>query len=318
EARGGGTADQVTDEGWQLFAERSEKAGRILAGGFNLPTKDPEWYLAMQLVLQAQGASKAMQTAMFEKAIAFEPDYQYYYRQQAQMLQPQWEGEEGEAALFAEQQADRIGGKKGDMMYYMISTFLNCGCNSENQPNGMSWQRIKRGYNAVEDQYGASLVNMNQMARFAAAAGDMVFAHELFNRIGENWDKDEWQTRKNFESVRAWAGFAEIHESAEQARKEAEGNVKTPQGRQFDAQIGNAFAANYSDILDACVKLDGEPKQTPFDLLLQIGSTGKVNNLFFSVPTRVSVCLASKVQTGRFPTPPQPDYWVKISINFQH
>lgn len=317
-ARGGSAADQVTDEGWRLFAERSGKAGKILADAFNLPARDPEWYLAMQSVLEAQGASKAMQTAMFEKAIAFEPDYQYYYRQQAHMLEPQWEGEEGESALFAEQQADRIGGKKGDMIYYMISTYLNCRCDSKNQPNGMSWQRIKRGYAAVEEQYGASLVNMNQMARFAGAAGDPVFAHDLFKRIGENWDPDTWETRKYFETVRDWAGFSEIEQTAEQGLKQAEANLKTPQGQQFDAAIGKTFAANYNDILAACVKLAGEPKQTPFDLLLQIGSTGAVNNLFFSVPTRVSMCLASKVQSGRFPAPPQPDYWVKININFQH
>lgn len=316
-ARGGGYAGEVTDEGWRLFGERTDKAAGILVEAFKLPVKDPEWYLAMQSVMQDKGESKSMQTAMFQKAIAFEPDYQYYYRMQAIMLLPQWEGEEGESALFAQDQADRIGGKKGDMMYYEISTVLNCSCDSRNQPNGRSWARIKRGYADVEEQYGVSLVNMNQMAAFAAAAGDADFAHQLLTRIGENWDPDAWHTRQYFEEVRGWAGFSEIEQTVEQGNQAAEANLQTPAGRQFDAEMARNFQASYRDILAACVTLAGPAQKTPFDLLLRLGKTGTVEKLYFSVGNQVSICLASKVSQGHFPAPPQPEYWVKVKINFQ-
>ena len=316
-ARGGGYAGEVTDEGWRLFGERTDRAAAILVEAFKLPVKDPEWYLDMQAVMQGKGESKSLQTAMFEKAIAFEPDYQYYYRMQAVVLLPQWEGEEGESALFAQNVADRIGGKKGDMMYYEISTVLNCSCDSRNQPNGMSWPRIKRGYADVEEQHGVSLVNMNQMAAFAAAAGDPDFAQQLLNRIGENWDPDAWQTRQHFEEVRSWAQFSEIEQTGAQGKQAAEANLQTPAGRQFDAEMARSFQANYRDILAACVTLAGPKQQVPFDLILRIGKTGTVEKVYFSVTSQISLCLASKVSQGHFPAPPQPEYWVKVKVNFQ-
>lgn len=87
-------------------------AAKTLMDASSLPAKCPEWFLTTQLTARALGQSKAMQTAIFEKAIAFEPDYQYFYRAQAEMLMPKWEGEEGEMAVFAQQAADRIGGKR--------------------------------------------------------------------------------------------------------------------------------------------------------------------------------------------------------------
>ncbi len=317
-ARGGGYADQVTEQGWQLFGERSEKAGKILAEAFNLPIKDPEWFVVMHQVMQAQQVGKVMQTALFEKAIAFESDYQYYYRMQAENLLPKWDGEEGEMARFAAQATDRIGGKKGDVMYYEIAAYVNCSCDARNQPNGMSWPRIKRGYAAVEEQYGTSLVNMNQMAAFAAAAGDADFAEELLTRIGENWDPHAWHNnRKYFEEVREWAGFSKIEKTMQDGMKAAEANLQTPAGRQYDAELSKSFQSNYGDIVAACVKIAAEPRLTPFDLFLQIGKTGTVETLYMSPTTRVSLCLASKVSSGRFPAPPQPSYWVKISMSFQ-
>jgi hypothetical protein len=316
-ARGGGYADQVTEEGWQLFAERSETAGKILAEAFNLPTKDPEWYVMMQDVMRAQQVSKEMKHAMFEKAVAFEPDYYYYYRMEAENLLPKWDGEEGEVALFAAQAADRLGGKRGDMIYYEIAAYVNCSCDARNQPNGMSWPRIKRGYAAVEEQYGASLANMNQMAKFAAAAGDLDFTHELMTRIGENWDPATWKTRERFETVRSWAGFSDIQKTFDEGKKAAEANLLTPAGRQYDGELSKSFQAGYGEILGACVKLSGENPVNPFDLFMQIGKTGMVENIYFSAITRVSVCLASKVSSGRFPPPPEPAYWVKVGVSFQ-
>ena len=316
-ARGGGYADQVTEEGWQLFAARSETAGKILAEAFSLPTKDPEWYLTMQMVMMAQQVSKEMQNAMFEKAVAFEPDYYYYYRLQAESLLPKWEGEEGEMGLFAARAADRLGGKRGDIIYYEIATYVNCTCDAKNQPNGMSWPRIKRGYAAVEEQYGASLQNMNQMAMFAGAAGDPDFAHELMTRIGDNWDPAVWKTREGFETVRNWAGMEDVEKSYDEGKKAAEANLLTSAGRQYDAELGKSFQAGYGDILAACVKLSGDNPVAPFDVLMQIGTTGIVEKVYMSVGTHVSVCLMSKVSNGRFPPPPQPGYWTKISLNFQ-
>jgi hypothetical protein len=314
-ARGAGYADGVTEQGWQLFAERLDTAAKILADAYNLPVKDPEWFVEMQLVLRAQQRSMEMQTAFFEKAIAFDPDYHYFYRMQAETLLPKWEGEEGQMALFAEQAANRVGGTKGDIIYYEIAAFVNCSCDARNQAYGLSWPRIKRGYAAVEKQYGASLANMNLMAKFAGAAGDPDFANEMFTRIGDYWDQTVWHKRENFDRVRTWAGFSQIEKSREVGLTQVDVNLKTVEGQRFNDEMEKAFQSAYGKILESCRVLAGETKPVPFDLILRVGRTGLIEDIFFSEATGVTLCVAGRVAQGRFPNPPQPSYWTRISVH---
>jgi hypothetical protein len=315
-ARGGGYADSVTDDGWKLFHERAEVAAKTLMDASSLPAKCPEWYLAMQLTARALGQSKEMQTAIFEKAVAFEPDYQYFYRAQAEMLMPKWEGEEGEMAAFAQQVADRIGGKRGDMIYYQIATYLNCGCDNDRGLNGLSWSRIKSGYSNIEEQYGEFVGNLNAMAYMAGMAGDMAYANAMFKRIGEGWDKSLWHKKENFQMVRQWAQFAELPTFAS-ALKAAGDNLQTPNGRKFDEEVAKTFASNYGSTVEQCLKLSGDPALTPFDMVLQVGQNGTVEQVFVSKMSRMSSCMAAKLGSGVFPAPPKPDYWVKISLQGQ-
>lgn len=313
-ARGGGYANTVSEDGWQLYAERSAIAGKILVEAFELPEKCPEWYLQMQGVVNAQDGSPEMQRAMFEKAVAFEPEYQYYYRLRADHLLPKWGGNDGDAAAFAAEAADRLGGTKGDMIYYLIGSFLNCGCDNDRLLNGMSWPRIKKGYAAVEEQYGASLENLNKMAMMAAMAGDPEYAQEALTRIGESWDPETWRTRKYFDDTREWVKGHAIVKSIEAALKAADANLTTPEGRRFDGELGKTFAANYSTAVADCQKNSGDPFLVPFDLLLQLGKTGAIEQVYSTFQTHVSTCLIPQVQKGQFPAPPQPSYWVKIHL----
>jgi hypothetical protein len=313
-ARGGGYADKVTDDGWKLFQERAEVAAKTLKDASTLPAKSPEWFLSLQLTARALGQSKETQTAIFEKAIAFEPDYQYFYRTQAETLMPKWEGEEGEMAAFAGQVADRIGGKKGDMIYYQIAAVLNCGCDNDRKFNGMSWPRIKRGYIDVEEQYGEFVGNLNAMAYMAGMAGDMAYADETFKRIGEGWDEALWHNKENFQTVRQWAEFAEVPRMIENAMKAADANLQTQDGRKFDEQVTKTFASNYSATVTECLKSSGELSMVPFDMVLQVGGNGTVEQVFVSKMSRTSSCIVAKVGGGLFPPPPKSDYWVKISM----
>lgn len=313
-ARGGGYAGSVSEDGWKIFQERAETAANTLMEASSLPTKCPEWFLLMQLAARALGQDRDVQTAIFEKAIAFEPDYQYFYRTQAEMLMPKWEGEEGEMAAFAEKIADRIGGAKGDMIYYQIATFLNCGCDSDRTLNGLSWPRIRRGYRALETQYGASVAHQNAMAYMAGMAGDPVFAKEMFTQVGEGWDDALWHKKEYFEGTRAWAEMAARAKNLEDAMKAAEDNLQTEDGRKFDGQVAGTFAANYGPAVKECLGTGGPSARIPFTLIVQVAKNGAVENIFAAPLTQAGSCLSAKVDKGTFPVPPKPDYWVKISL----
>jgi Domain of unknown function (DUF4034) len=121
DARGSGYANTVTETGWKLFGERTAEAKRILEEASKLPTKCPEWYVAMQMVSINEGWSVTEARALFEEASKFEPEYYIYARDLAMYLLPKWSGEAGDTEKFVQEVADRIGGDKGDILYFQAS-----------------------------------------------------------------------------------------------------------------------------------------------------------------------------------------------------
>src|SRR5579871_1371365 len=87
-ARGGSYADNVTENGWQLLAERAHKGHAILEEADKLQEKCPEWFAAMIQIARSEDWETAPFNALVQKAIAFEPDYYYYYRMMADSLLP--------------------------------------------------------------------------------------------------------------------------------------------------------------------------------------------------------------------------------------
>ncbi|MGH9635073.1 MAG: hypothetical protein ACRD72_09595 [Candidatus Angelobacter sp.] len=95
------------------------------------------------------------------------------------------------------------------------------------------------------------------------------------------------------------------------------GNLQTSDGRKFDEQVAKTFASNYSASVTECVKISGDLSLVPFDMALQVGANGTVEQIVVSKMSRTSSCIAAKLDGGLFPPPPKPDYWVKISMQAQ-
>jgi hypothetical protein len=204
-ARGSGFANTVGDDGWKLMNERVEIARRTLVDAASLKAKCPYWYEAMQHVALAQGWQKAKTRALFEQAVAFEPGYYQFYREYTNFLLPRWFGEDGEAEAFAEEVSNRVGGKEGAFLYFEIATVLNCLCKGEDHLTTMSWPKIKEGYAALEELYGASKLKKNRFAMMASKATDKPAAQLMFAQIGNDWDAGTWYKRSAFENAKAWA-----------------------------------------------------------------------------------------------------------------
>lgn len=205
-ARGGGSANTVTDQGWRLFQERTKQAAKVLADAAALPSKCPHLYELAQEVALASGADMSQQRAIFEKAIEFEPLYFAYYQRYATALLPKWGGEPGETEAFAEESYRRVGGKQGAHIYFEIASNL-CGRCGDFSADGFSWQKLQEGFAALEELYGLSLLKLNRFAFLAATYSDRAVAAKAFLRIGPNWDYTVWGTRARFELQRNWAGL---------------------------------------------------------------------------------------------------------------
>ena len=153
DARGTGFSGEVSQSGWKLFADRMAKAKEILDTAAADGVKCPDWYVGMQQVAQGQSWELSDDEALLQKAEAFEPGYQYYYRVHANLLSPKWSGEEGDAARFAEQTANRIGSEAGDILYFQIADAIVCSCEDREFAH-FSWPRLQKGYEALERKFG--------------------------------------------------------------------------------------------------------------------------------------------------------------------
>jgi hypothetical protein len=159
-----------------------------------------------------------------------------------------------------------------------------------------------------------SLLNLNKVTLMAIMADDAEYAQAAFTRIGDSWDTETWQTRKFFDDNREWAKGYSAVKKIEAALKSADSNLMTPEGQKFDGEIGKAFSTSYSTAVADCQKKSGDPFLIPFDLLVQVGKTGSVEQVYSTYRTHVTECLIPQIQSGQFPVPPQPSYWVKIHL----
>jgi hypothetical protein len=293
-ARGTGFSDTVSQSGWKLFEQRIDKAKEILEQASKLKSKCPQWYVVMQTVALAEGWNRSKATALLDQAVAFEPDYYYYYRQYANYLLPKWYGEEDDAEKFAEQAADHVGGGKGDILYFQIATHLICHCRDEPNLALMSWPRIQKGVAELEKQNGPSLTNLNLLAYMAIQESDGMVAHTLFLRIGSNWDNDTWRTMEYLDYSKKWA-------TQHAAYQPDRGHLIIQQAK-----------AKFAGVIHECA-YQGGGDVTQFALILTLQKDGVVDSVSLQPETKVGLCLMKL--KGETLWPPNAPFMFMIEVD---
>lgn len=318
DARGHGFADTVSESGWKLLAERTAKAKQILDEASALPAKDPEWYFAMQTVALGNWEPAARRT-LFEQAVKTEAGYYYYYRAYANSILPQWGGEDGEVGRFLQEIADKSGGDAGNILYFRVAANMVCGCRNDRRLN-LSWARIKKGFDAVEEQSGPAPENWNLMAHAAITFGNADVADKLFSRIGDQWSENIWGNSSTYESAKQWAKqLGPLMALQHAAEGPAEAHLQTPEGKLYQT----AFEEKLRTWLQPCTQesADGDPGQ--YELLVKIDKDGRVVDRRGMGASRVGFCLSSKLsefwqsKQPVFPPPPEADYWVRFDLQPQ-
>jgi len=308
-ARGSGYANEVTPEGWKLFGERLQRARELLDQTTGLKTKDPQYYLLMVRIARGQDWERTDSEQLLTQAIAQEPGYYYVYDEYAISLMRHWGGGEGQATRFAGAIADRIGGAEGDIVYFHIAhTFAAF---DFDYLDALSWPRIQRGFQSMETEYGSSPMKLNWFCQMASFMDKQADAASLFERIGENWDKDTWGERFNFDEQRQIA----------QSMRNLDATAMPSPARQFNEATADLFRQRYSRIVSDCVKGVERVPQS-FNVYIQIKSDGGIMNAELLNDQSLIYCLDLKLFHSQFPLPPQesliePDKtftWVRSAI----
>jgi len=157
-------------------------------------------------VALGDGWDKKDARELFNQAAAFEPGFHTYYTQYAYHILPKWYGEEGETQEFAEEISQKVGGVDGSILYYEIAAQTACQCDKDRDSmDGLSWPRIKQGFEDLKSAYGVTNLSWNRIAYMAYSTGDQETAQNAFAVIGSDWNHKVWNSPQSFESARNWA-----------------------------------------------------------------------------------------------------------------
>lgn len=173
----------------------------------------PHWYVVRLAVEQGSPWEWNRYDNIFGEGIALEPTYYYLYQTKAADLLPSLDHRttKGQWEAFTDNSARAIGGKEGEITYYMIVAymrrFFDSSLSQGNffKENVLSGTRLLEGYKQIEATYGASNTRLNEMALMASMARQYAMAKVFFEQIGENWDPSVWQHKAEFDGYRTLA-----------------------------------------------------------------------------------------------------------------
>jgi len=310
QARGYSDAASVTPEGGRLMQERLKLAETELQ---RAEGKCPEWYYVMLQIGRLDGWAAEDLTAFLQRAITYEPEFYYSYQEVARGLMPKWRGKEGDVEKFAEDSANKVGGKAGDILYWQITQSLMSDRNLGNMVQHLSWSRAMVGYQALVAQYGVTSAGQNQLAQMAARFGDYMVTDETMTQIGDHWDPGTWGTKDYFDKVKTWARDSAVpFRKIMDAYKAVAANVATPEGQKYDSVIAQEFSSRYLRAVKDCNATASGP--APTLLILQVSKSGSVQQMLVVPETASDACLRPKLAKAAFTPPPKPEYWVRVSL----
>jgi hypothetical protein len=103
DARGGGWANTVTPEGWELFHERLAIAREALEKGWKADPKDARCAAEMLRVLTGESGNKGEMEMWFRRSMANNPDNYTACYYKLRYLYPRWHGSHAEMLVFGRQ-----------------------------------------------------------------------------------------------------------------------------------------------------------------------------------------------------------------------
>ncbi len=105
--------------------------------------------------------------------------------------------------------------------------------------------------------------------------------------------------------------------SLSEARNAVEANLKTPEGKAYDAQLGKEFQQKYLGTLRECKKT-ANGDFSSFWILMKLDKDGTVKEVLLSPATKLGSCAREALLKGTFGPPPRAAYWVSIYLQLSH
>jgi hypothetical protein len=206
-ARGLGFANTVSDKGEQLFEERLQQAQSVLSEANNLTERCPVYWSTLMKIGLGLRMDRDEYDRIYQQAMAAYPDYTPAYVQRAIFLLPRWYGAKGEWVTDLTKMADKIGGEKGDILYAQVAWSMHGFSDKKNiftENEELSWDRVNRGWDALEKEFPDSLNTTLIHAHLAALAGDREKAKECLMKTEGKVTLSAWDSKEEFIDFANW------------------------------------------------------------------------------------------------------------------
>lgn len=104
--------------------------------------------------------------------------------------------------------------------------------------------------------------------------------------------------------------------SLSDAQAAVEANLRTPQGKAYDEQLGTEFPPKYTGTVHQCKQTSGD--SASFWILMKLSQDGAVKEVLLYPSTKLGVCAREALLKGKFSPPPRTAYWVSIYLKMTH
>jgi hypothetical protein len=173
-ARGGQFAASVPQRAFELMHERMSRAEAVLETIRPLSAENPIWYVEMLTIALIDGRDKKRRGELFNEAMRADPYLYASYSRMATSLTPRWGGSLSEYHAFVERSVSRTRLREGNSYYARLYWNL-AEIESNREPFhdlGISWQKMKSGFDDLMQRFPDSQWNLHHYARFACQAKD--------------------------------------------------------------------------------------------------------------------------------------------------
>lgn len=193
--RGGGYAQSVPPEAWDLFRERLAKASARLAEIKAVAGNCPLWHSLNIEVLIDSSAPRARLNGAYEEAVKAFPASQQVHFAMSRSKEPKWGGEPGEYERFSRRAVSLSQRDEGSALYARLFWIRDCNCEDAvgfGRPGDPDWKVMKAGFEDMLRRYPDQVHNRNKFASFACRANDRDTYHKLRRELGDQILDSQW------------------------------------------------------------------------------------------------------------------------------
>ena len=210
DARGGGYASSVSDDGWQLFRERMEKAESVLLDTKSYSASIPSWYIVMIKAQSILNHPADEIDKVFLDGVKRYPSYYPIYFEMLNFLLPKWGGSWRTVDNLIQWSVEHTRVKEGMTMYARLYWVADQYSDVKLfKDTFASWPKMKQGFSDLMARHPKSKWNLNNFAKFACMAGDKQTFLKLRKQIGEGVLDAAWPQNTSLDLCETKFGYAE-------------------------------------------------------------------------------------------------------------